>query len=173
MSILTNLMSAQIRDAKDELNGKALTRPALLVTEGNSLVYAIDVDIGMDKPLRNVPIGKGTRDISYADIGQAVRLRKTASGRYEVSGFSKEQPGTRVSITVTIPELILGDPSGGLGGPPVGLGGIIIVGTPVDNTLSGRLLTYAELSTIGGGYGIAPYGATGIYKGTTLQEIKV
>ena len=46
MSLLTNLTQAQIDANKMEIDGKVLSRPALLVTDGTALIYAVDVDIG-------------------------------------------------------------------------------------------------------------------------------
>jgi hypothetical protein len=46
MSVLTYLTETQITDAAAEIQGKTLTRPALLATDGNVLIYVVDVDIG-------------------------------------------------------------------------------------------------------------------------------
>lgn len=152
MSILTHLTQAEIRSAAKELDGKVLTRPSLLVSDGLAMVYAVDVDIGQKDPLRNVPIARANRELLYAEVGAAVRLRRTESGRYEVAGFSQEQPGTYIRIPVTLSGFVLG---------------------PVENvSLTGRPLTYEELQTIGAGYGFCPYGAIGIFKGDVLQEIR-
>lgn len=152
MSMLTYITQAEIRNAAKELDGKVLTRPALLVTDGLAMVYAVDVDIGQKDPLRNVPIARGNRDLLYAEVGAAVRLRRTESGRYEVSGFSKEAPGTYIRIPVTLTTFVLGPAE--------------------DESITGRPLTYEELHTIGAGYGFCPYGAIGIFKGGVLQEIR-
>lgn len=171
MTFLTNIISKEIDSKTVELDGKILTLPALIVTEGSALVYGVDVDIGMDQPLRNVPIAAGaSSDISYASINNAVRLKRSASGRWEVYAFSKEAPGTRVRVPVTIPDFILGDPSGETQ-PVVSGGHTVIVGTPVDLTLTSRFLTYGELATTGAGYGSTRYGAVGIYQGGVLQEV--
>ncbi len=152
MSLLTYLTQAEIRDAQAELDGKVLTRPALLVTDGGAEVYACDVDIGEDEPLRNVPIAAGNRALVYADVGAAVRLRRSESGRYEVAGYSKSHPGTYTRVAVDLGDRTLGAPQAA--------------------GWSSRPLTYGELATLGGGYGIAPYGAVGIYQGDTLVEVR-
>lgn len=152
MSLLTDLAQAEIRDAKDEIDGKVLTRPALLVTDSVAETYACDVDIAQTNPLRNVPIAPGNRALVYADVGAAVRLRRNTAGRYEVIGFSKTQPGTWTRIEVDVATAALGAPQS------VGL--------------HSRALTYAELATIGGGYGTAPYGAVGIFHGESLIEVR-
>lgn len=152
MSLLTYITQAEIRNAAKELDGKTLTRPALLVSDGLAMLYAVDVDIGQKEPLRNVPIARANRDLLYAEVGAAVRLRRTESGRYEVSGFSKEAPGTYIRVPVILATFVLG--------------------SAADETITGRALTYDELHTLGPGYGYCPYGAIGIFKGGVLQEIK-
>src|SRR5689334_760804 len=102
MSVLTYLIEAQQRDTQQELDGKVLTRPTLSVTDGLSTTYACDVDVGITNQqgndqsanllnvgsigsvLHNVPIARGNMDVIYADVGAAVRLRRSASGRYEI-----------------------------------------------------------------------------------------
>lgn len=135
-----------VSDLADEINGKVLTRPALLVTDGVSQVYAVDVDIGQGEALRNVPLARGNREISYADIGNACRLRRTASGQYEVIGFSKEAPGTYTRVLVNLSTLQL-----------TGI---------VDLSVTTELVPYGSLV-----YGTTPYGASAIYKGGTLTRI--
>ena len=151
MNSLNILMDLSIAKRDDEINGKVLTRPALLLTDGESLIYAVDVDIGEGgEPLKNVPLARANKDLMYADVGNPCRLRRTDAGRWEVIGFSKEMPGTYIRFPVSLADLSFG---------------------PVENlTLDSRALTYAELESYGG-YGLVPYGATGIFKGGILQEI--
>jgi len=152
MGLLTYITQAEIRDAADELDGKILTRPALLVTDGANLIYAVDVDIGQKVPLKNVPIARANGDLLYADAGNACRLRRSASGQYEVVGFSKELPGTYTRIAVDLTDLALG---------------------PVEDiTISARPLQYGELADFGG-YGMVPYGAVAIFRGSTLLELRI
>ncbi len=167
MSTLTYLIKASIRDARSELNGKILTRPALLVTDGISQIYACDVDIGIKDPsgnsqvdnlidqyntvLRNVPIARSDYELIYADVGAAVRLRRTSSGQYEIVGFSDEMPGTYIRVPVDLTDLT--------------------IGTIEDVSITSRPLTYEELATYGG-YGVVPYGAIGIFQGGTLIRIQ-
>ena len=161
---------AAIDAAIRELDGKTLTRPVLMVADVNSeLTYCVDVDIGqkmLDRNsgdevlaiLKNVAIASGDQSLLYAETGAAVRLRRTDSGRWEVSGFSKVLPGSYTRTPITIGEA----------------GADVIpyeLGETVDITNSSRLLTYDELATIGGGYGICPYGAIGIFRGPLLIEV--
>lgn len=151
MSGLNVLIDLGIAKRSDEIDGKVLSRPALLLTDGESLVYAVDVDIGeAGKALKNVPLARANKDLMYADAGNPCRLRRTDAGRWEVIGFSKEMPGTYIRFAVSLADLSFG---------------------PIENlTLDTRPLTYAEIVTYGG-YGSLPYGALGIFKGGILQEI--
>lgn len=163
MPILTNIVQAQIEDHKTRIEGRILTRPALLYGDATQLTYAADVDIGQTGtdpntheevvlPLKNVPIAPGNRNLIYADVGAAVTLERSASGRYEIVGFAKRAPGTYIRVCV--------DLETGALGPVQSIG------------ISSRPLTYEELSTLGPGYGTTPYGAIGLFRGTTLVEIK-
>lgn len=166
---LTYLINAEIDLKERELDGTTLTRPTLLVTDGLNLTYAVDVDVGSKKidvntgdevvaPLRNVPIAAANKDLIYTDVGSAVRLRRSDSGRWEVVGFSKRRVGTYTRVPVNIPEL-------GFGPLPYTIGNIQNIG------LVARPLTYDELITYGG-YGVVPYGAIGIFRDGALVELR-
>lgn len=169
MGTLTWLTEAVIRDSRAELDGRVLTRPTLLVTDGISVVYAVDVDIGIiattgydqaqdlvnanivGSVLHNVPIARGNDALRYADVGAAVRLRRSTSGRYEVVGFSLQMPGTSTRVAVNLDDLTFGQLE--------------------DKTVLSRALTLAELSFYGGGFGVIPLGAVGTFHGSTLIGI--
>ena len=167
-SPLTYLIDAQQRDTKRELDGKVITRPTLSVTDGLNYTYGCDVDIGVTNQqgndqslnllnsgalgsiLHDVPIAKGNLDVVYADVGAAVRLRRTVSGRYEIIGFSKEMPGTYKRIPISFVDFSLG---------------------PIEDlTISSVAIPYGDL-VLFGGYGTAAYGTIGIYRGTTLIKV--
>lgn len=157
MSALSNVLrvaNKAVTAAANEINGKILTRPALLVTDGDARVYCVDVDIGLDSEagaLRNVPLARANRELVYADVGNVCRLRRTSSGQWEVVGFSKEGPGTHVRFPVSLTDFTFG---------------------PIEDVgFQARPLTYEELATMGG-YGTVPYGAVAIFKGGVLQEIR-
>ena len=168
MTILTYLIEAQQRDAQQEIDGKVLTRPTLSVTDGLSTTYACDVDIGITNQqgndqsanllntgtlgsvLHNVPIARGNMDVVYADAGAAVRLRRSASGRYEIIGFSKQMPGTYIRV-------------------PVDLGDFTFNAIE-DLSITSLPVAYGDLANIGG-YGSAAYGSIAIYQGTTLIKV--
>lgn len=149
--VLSYLMQADIRDAAPEIQGKILTRPALLVTDGTGVVYACDVDIGKTDPLRNVPIASNNNALNYAEAGCAVTLRKTVSGQYTITGFAKEMPGTYIRIPVSIT-------TGAFG--------------PIEDlSITSRPLQLGELALYGGGFGIIPLGAVGTFQGGVLIRI--
>lgn len=153
MTILTDITSAQIASAQNELDGKILTRPALLVTDGSNLVYAVDVDIGLGAPLKNVPIARGNRELIYADVGNAARLRRSASGQYEVVGFSKQMPGTFTRVCVHVGDGLLG--------------------TITDESITSHVVSLGELADFGAGFGSTPLQAVAIYHGSTLLELRI
>lgn len=152
MSLLINLTQAQIDANKHELDGKILTRPALLITDGDALTYAVDVDIGQpDKHLRNVPIARANRDLLYAEPGNPVRLRRTPDGRFEVVGFSQEMPGRFERFSVDL--------------------GTLAFGPVEDLTLTALAVPYGDLVNFGG-YGSAPYGLVALYRGSQLIDLR-
>jgi hypothetical protein len=183
--MLTDLTKAMIVGNPNVLYGKVMSRPALLVTDGKNTVYACDVDCGITDPtglidqsqkylggipgslpdpyqsgddlvygtiLRNVPIARNNDSLLYADVGNPVILQRDGSGQWQIVGFGQEMTGTRTRIAVD-----LGD---------------LTIGSITDFSIDARPLTYAELGTIGGGYGTCPYGAIGIFVGGRLKEIK-
>ena len=149
-NVLTYLTQAQISASVASLNGKTLSRPALLTTDGVAVVYVVDVDIGQTSILRNVPVARNNRELTFADSGTAVELQRDASGQWEVVGLSDEMPGTYTSFTVDL--------------------GTFAFGAVTDLGLVSRPLTYAELATHGG-YGNVPYGAIGVFQGGVLLEL--
>lgn len=167
--LLTYLIRGEIDQSIREIDGTILTRPTLLVTDGLSLTYGCDVDVGLKSldgntgdevvaPLRNVPIAANSRDLIYADAGTAVRLRRSETGRWEVTGLSKRRPGSYTRTPVHIPE--------------PGFGPIAYdLGTTAEVGLVARALSYDELASFGG-YGVVPYGATGIFRGGVLIELR-
>lgn len=171
MTTLSWLTNAIITDKRLELDGKVLTRPALLVTDGAAVIYAVDVDIGINDTtgydqtldltnanivgsvLHNVPIAPGNDALIYADVGAAVRLRRSASGRYEVVGFSLTMPGTMTRTPVRLDDLTFGE--------------------IVDKTVTPHVFTLGELAFYGGGFGVIPFGAVGMLRGGILIGIQV
>lgn len=171
MSLLVNLIQAEIRDAKDEMDGKTLTRPTLSISDGQNMTFCVDVDIGQAAPLRNVPIARGNRELQYAEVGSAVRIRKSVSGLPQVVGFSKRRPGIYVEIPVTMPKFDFAPQAVYNGPTPViepATG--VVVGVPRQVGFTSRVLSYDEFIAFGG-YGVVPYGAVAIYENGIFKEI--
>lgn len=146
------------REAYQVLEGEVLTRPALAASDGAGVTYSVDIRIiGHDDTLDNVPISPANRELQYVDIGAAVTLQRSVTGRFEVVGFSKRKPGRRVHVMVNLEDRCQN----------------YVLGEVVDDTVSVRRLTYLELSTLGGGFGIAPYGAYARFRGEDLEEVGV
>jgi hypothetical protein len=122
-------------------------------------VYVVDVSVGSGEILRNVPVARANREMFYADAGCPCRLRRSASGIYEVVGFSREAPGTYIRVAVTVPPFQLGPVSE------------TTFGDTEDLSVVARPLAYDELADFGG-YGVVPYGAIGIFRGGVLEEIR-
>ena len=170
MGVVTDLTQNQITDTYPQIQGKVLSRPALLTTDGTDIVYVVDVDIGLQPPagfdslgnpittegsgldaiLRNVQIPRNNRDLIFAEAGSAVTLQRTANGFYQIIGFSNEMPGTYNRIYVDL--------------------GSFTYGPAEDLSIVSRPLTYGELDVYGV-YGIIPYGAIGLFVGGVLQRI--
>jgi hypothetical protein len=151
MSII-RYINGEIYGARDEIDARVLTRPANTFSDGIGSTYCVDVTLGTGELLRNVPIAAGAREISYAEAGNPCRLRRSNDGRWEVIGFSKRAPGSYFRVLVDLADLTI---------------------TATQNLgISARPLTYLELSTLGPAFGSTPWGATGIFRGPTLLEIR-
>ena len=161
MSVLVDLIEAQISSNTNVLTGKILTRPELLYGDSVSVKYACDVDVGLlgrdpitDQsvvmPLKNVPIANNNRDVIYAEVGAAVTLVRSPSGMFEITGLSVRAPGTYTRIPVCL---------------NTGMSGV-----PVDVGLSSRPLTLEELQYYPS-FGITPFGAIATFRGSVLIGI--
>lgn len=195
MPVLTDMASAQVKRGVKQLYGKVLTPPALLVTDGVELVWACDVEISemdptasnrqfgnkdddiigtgeeeddvitglpgqdtwdldasllIDTTLHNVLISRNNNELIYADPGNAVILERSESGQWQIVGFAIERPGTYTLIKVDL--------------------GNMTIGTVIDMTVSGHLLTLGELGTLSP-FGMIAFGASGVFKGGKLLRI--
>jgi hypothetical protein len=105
--------------------------------------YACDVDIGTEEVLRNVPIATNNRDILYAQEGMPVALRKQGPNKFAIVGLSKKCIGNIHILYMDFTDDF---------------------GTIVNSENKGfiyRPLTYQEIGSIYGGYGVLPYGVRG------------
>lgn len=176
MPVLTYLTEAVVKSNVRTLNGKIVSRPTLLTSDGINPIYVCDVDIGLSDPnslvvydidyenptgllesalktiLRNVPVSRANYELMYADVGNPVNLTRTASGNWEITGFSQEMPGNYHRVAVD-----LGD---------------MTIGTIQDLSIVGRLLTLGELGTYGI-WGSIPFGASGLFLGGVFQKLVI
>lgn len=184
MSVITDVTNALIKSNKTDMLGTIATAPALLVTDGTNVTYACDVNIGQfdstgkinqykrnllgiagtqgykiddqliyGTVLRNVILARNNAALIYADVGTAVTLERNASGQWTIAGFAEQQVGSYVMIPVN-----LGDGSIG----------------PIQNlTDSIRPLTLGELALYGGGFGLIPFGISGVFIGGVLQRLQL
>lgn len=179
MSTVTYIVDGMIREDNDTMDGKVLSRPALIYTDGINVTYACDVDVGLEGeidengtigilPMKNVPIAANNMSLMYAEVGNAVTLTKSRAGHWEITGFAKTMPGSFFILPVSISNVCYSVPlvSGGEVTPPT-----IIIGTGIEISVVTRVLTYEELS-IYGTYGLIPYGALGVFQGDDLVEIR-
>lgn len=181
--VLTDLTTAVLRDRGEKiLDGIVVSRPALKVTDGNAAMWACDVNVGIMTAdgranqtqllltgvpgsnqwslqsilttgtiMRNVPLAANNAQLRYADVGNAVKLQPTSTGQWQVTGFSVKLPGTQVRIPVNVKQMTIGD--------------------AVDYSVSGRPLTLQEIGEYGGGFGVCPLGASGLFVAGVLQEV--
>lgn len=142
-----------------EVDGRTTSRPMLIVSDGQSVTYGVNVLLG-ETELIGVPIARANREIFYgAEVGSPCRLRRTASGQWEVVGFSRSMPGTFYAIPVVVPPFQLGPASG------------TTVGAVEDRTFTVRALTLGELATYGG-FGVVPLGALAAFRGGAFEEFR-
>lgn len=155
-SKLTGFVRELVRDTVIRVDGEVLSRPGLLRTDGTNLTYACDVRLlDADEELRACPIAAGVGGkLSVAlDVGCAVELsRIPATGKFEITGFSKRKPGKRKIVSVNV--------ATGAAGPIV------------DRTLTARPLTLGELASYGGGFGLIPFGAYAVIRGGVIVEVR-
>lgn len=182
--VVTDLTNAVLRQRGETLlDGIVVTRPALLVTDGNASIWSCDVNIGIMTAdgrvnqtqliltgvpgsnqfiegddltigtiMRNVPIAPNNAQLRYADVGNGVVIQKTSSGSWQVTGFSIKLPGTQVRIPVNVSQMS--------------------VGQSIDYSVSGRPLTFQEIGIYGGGFGVCPFGASGVFVGGKLTKVQ-
>ena len=158
MTLLTNLTENIVRENARTLSGKTLTRPQLFAGDGTNTTYAVNVDVGNGDILYDVSVAAGNNELRYAEAGAPVTLQRTDSGRWMITGFAKIMPGTYNRVAVTVPSFDFGIPQ-------------VTQAAAVDLGLTVRPLTYEELQTYSGGYGLIPYGALALFQGGTLKEV--
>jgi hypothetical protein len=104
----------------------------------------------VDTTMHNVPIARNNTDLIYADVGAPVVVERSASGNWQITGFSMEMPGTYKLYPVN---LELGT-----------------IGTVINLSIDTRLLTLGEMGTLAP-WGQLPFGASAIFEGGVLLRI--
>lgn len=106
--------------------------------------WTLDDVLRVNTILHNVTIARANADLLYADVGSPVTLTRSASGQWQVTGFSQEMPGTYNLVPVDLSTME--------------------IGSVLDMSLDTRLLTWGEMGTLEG-FGSLPLGASGIFSG--------
>ena len=90
---LKSLIRREVNRQKESKIGTVLSNVHLTDFDAQgSGVWVVDVEIGSNHYLRNVPV-KAIHSRFFAQLGQVVSLRRNAQGRWEVTG-----PGDRLSV---------------------------------------------------------------------------
>lgn len=123
MSDLKALITREVNAAGQQIRGRVMSDPVqknFEVIGMSQFTWVVDVDIGSDRLLRDVPVKiNGPKARFYARVNQPVFLQKDAQGRYQVIG-----PADRVKQQGRICFL---DEDDGLVSPTVPLGFDLIV----------------------------------------------
>lgn len=161
MTVQKSLFEIARHWTRPEIDGRTTSQPALLITDGASVTYGVNVTIlDSDEELIGVPIARANREIFYgAEVGSPCRLRMTASGQWEVIGFSRSMPNTVTLIPITVSPVQFGAPA------------TVTIGAATDRTLSVRPVTLGDLATLGG-FGVVPLGVLAAYRGGTFLEFR-
>jgi len=89
---LKSLIRREVNRQRDSRAGTVLSEMRLSdFDSGGSGVFVVDIEIGSNNYLRNVPV-KGIHGRFHAQIGQSVELRKNAQGRWEAIGPAGRLP---------------------------------------------------------------------------------
>ena len=96
---LRDFMRREVTSKSETITATVLTRPELKnYGAGTSPVWVVDVGIGSNRQLFNVPIKAGANGSrSYADLGQTVVVQRQLGEKFQVIG-----PGDRVISTTVV-----------------------------------------------------------------------
>ena len=75
----------RINQAQNQMIGTIASPFYQQYVDGDSWVWACDVDIGQDEPLRSVPVASSNREIIYAELGKSVLLTRMNDGKWCIS----------------------------------------------------------------------------------------
>lgn len=98
-----DFMKREVRSRSETITGSVLTRPKLKdFGAGSSPVWVVDVAIGSNRHLRNVPVKAVNGSRRYADHGQVVVVKRQVSGKFQVIGAGDRKISTTVVKTYII-----------------------------------------------------------------------
>lgn len=93
---LKGLINREIRERRDRIRGRVVSAPRQVnfdTTGAQFFTWVVDVDVGGDEILRNVPVKiNGPKARFYARVGFPVFLEKDAQGRYQVVSPADRAP---------------------------------------------------------------------------------
>ena len=150
--LLRILLQEHTRATEHEMTGQIMSPVTLLPYDNMGRLMPV-AHVTMNTPtgivlICNVPVAANNQVMQHAALGSPVRLKRSRSGRLEIVGLDKRTPGTLYNYTLAISTGLL--TSGNVSG------------------INTRTLTYGELaSATSGGYGQTPYGAIGIFNGSS------
>lgn len=92
-----DFVKREVQGGSETKTGTVITKPELkFFGVGVSEVWVVDVAIGSNRELRNVPIKSPGGSLTFADLGQTVKLQRSLDQKWQVIG-----PGDRaIAITV-------------------------------------------------------------------------
>ncbi len=150
--LLRILLHEHSRATQEDMVGQIMSPVTLLPYDNMGRLMPV-AHVTMNTPtgivlICNVPVAANNQVMQHAALGSPVRLKRSRTGRLEIIGLDKRAPGTLYNYTLAISTGLL--TSGHVSG------------------INARALTYGELaSATSGGYGQTPYGATGIFNGSS------
>jgi hypothetical protein len=139
-----NIIDTAIAQSQGQLIGTIASPFYEQYADGDSSVWACDVDIGQEEVLQGVPVASSNREIIYAEIGKSVILARMNNNTWCISGLSKVLMGQEHVIYMTFADDL---------------------GSIARESWSGsitRILTLGELGDLGpANFGALPLGAHG------------
>ncbi len=101
--LLKTVIRREIRARRDLVGTVFSQRELRQFNTGAAPVWVCSVNIGGNRILRNVPIkGAGSGERFYAELGQAVLLRRNTQGRYDIVGPSDKLSAIATKKTYNI-----------------------------------------------------------------------
>ncbi len=101
-----DFMRREVLSKAQTMTGQVITQPVLkFFGVGVSEVWVVDVAIGSNRELKNVPIKSPGKSLSFAELGATVKLARNLDQKWQVIG-----PGDRAIATTVIKVSEVGGP---------------------------------------------------------------